>query len=125
MIVPVEVPTGLSGKAVIDEASVEGGGAAIAKAKLKTALGLPAWKLSGISVPTNVKPEGEDQIHVAALNIGGAATHGPVTITDVLPEGLTVTGSNRPRPAAAARRWDRSSPARSARPFPPAQCSSP
>jgi hypothetical protein len=96
VIVPVEVPTGLSGKSVFDEASVEGGGAAIAKAKLKTAIGLPAWKLSSASAPTNIAPEGEGQVDVTALNIGGTDTHGPITITEMLPEGLTVIGVSPP-----------------------------
>ncbi|HEY2334886.1 MAG TPA: hypothetical protein VGH58_07770 [Solirubrobacterales bacterium] len=90
VIVPVEVPTGLSGRAVFDEASVEGGGAAVATAKLKTAIGLPAWKLLEMSEPTNIPPGGKAVLHVVALNIGGTATHGPTTITDVVPPGLTV-----------------------------------
>ena len=54
VIIPVDVATGTAGKGVISEASVEGGGAPPAKAKTKTAVGLPAWALSGTSVPTNV-----------------------------------------------------------------------
>jgi hypothetical protein len=91
VIVPVDVATGISGKAIFNEASVEGGGAAPAKARLRTAVGLPVWKLYSLSVPTNLKPGAiESQIILQAVNVGGATTHGPFTITDTLPAGLTV-----------------------------------
>jgi hypothetical protein len=90
--IPVEVATGTSGTNVLNEAIVEGGGASTAKAKLRTAIGLPAWKLYGFSIPTNFKPGAtEDQIVITAMNLGGATTHGTFTITDTLPPGLTPT----------------------------------
>ncbi|HEY2333555.1 MAG TPA: hypothetical protein VGH58_00920 [Solirubrobacterales bacterium] len=89
--IPVDVASGTAGKALLDEASVEGGGAALAKAKLKTAIGSPAWKLVGVSWPTNLKVGSTNgQIVLTAVNVGGALTSGTVTITDTLPEGLAV-----------------------------------
>jgi hypothetical protein len=91
VIVPVDVASGISGKAIFDEASVEGGGASPAQAKLRTAVGLPVWKLYGLTAPTNLKPgTNESQIILQAVNVGGASTHGPFTITDTLPAGLSV-----------------------------------
>ncbi|HEY2335163.1 MAG TPA: hypothetical protein VGH58_09175 [Solirubrobacterales bacterium] len=92
-IVPVDVATGTSGESILDEASVEGGGASTAKAKLKTAIGSPAWKLSGMEIPTNFKAGGQGEIIISAVNVGGAISHGPITITDTLPEGLTIASS--------------------------------
>jgi hypothetical protein len=89
-IVPVDVATGTAGKSIVNEASVEGGGAPLAKAKIKTAVGLAAWKLFGLALPTNVKAGStDDQIAIAATNVGGAASAGTITITDTLPVGLT------------------------------------
>jgi uncharacterized repeat protein (TIGR01451 family) len=93
VIVPVDVATGTAGKSVIDEASVEGGGASLAKVKLKTAIGSAAWKLSGMSIPTNYSPGDIGELIISAVNVGGATSHGPVTITDTLPEGLTLAGN--------------------------------
>jgi hypothetical protein len=90
--IPVEVATGISGKALVNEATVEGGGASPAKARLKTAVGLPAWKPFVLTVPTNFKPSSvSDQIGITLGNIGGAPSTGAVTMTDVVPAGLTIT----------------------------------
>ena len=91
VIVPVEVATATVGKSVIGEASVEGGGAALAKATTKTAIGLPAWGLLGISMPTNVPGGGIGTLLIRAINVGGAATTGAMSVTGTLPEGLTPT----------------------------------
>jgi hypothetical protein len=91
VIVPVEVPTGVSGTEVLDEASVEGGGAARAEATLKTAVGLPAWKVTGIAMPTNVPGGGIGGLLFNVINAGGASTTGPITINGELPEGLVPT----------------------------------
>jgi hypothetical protein len=89
MIVPVEIATGISDKSVFDEATVAGGGAALAKATLRTAIGLPAWRLVAMAVPTYIEAGSDKgQIFVQAVNVGGAVTHGPVTITDTLPVGM-------------------------------------
>jgi hypothetical protein len=94
VIIPVEVATGISGKSPLDEAIVEGGGGALARAFLKTAVGLPAWKVVGMAVPTNVEPGASGRIALNAVNIGAAGTHGPVTITVTLPSVLTPTESS-------------------------------
>jgi hypothetical protein len=93
VIIPVDVATGTSGKSVFDEAIVEGGGASPAKAELKTAIGLPAWKLIGIAVPTNVAAGVKGQLEVVGVNVGGASSSGAITVTDTLPDGLTPTGA--------------------------------
>ena len=93
VIIPVDVATGTAGKGVISEASVEGGGAPPAKAKTKTAVGLPAWALSGTSVPTNVPAGGTGTLFVYAVNAGAAGSAGTSTITATLPEGLVPTGA--------------------------------
>lgn len=59
----------------------------------------PSWKLTVASEPTNFipgsVPGGESALgaypeyNIIATNIGSAATSGPITITDTLPEGLT------------------------------------
>jgi hypothetical protein len=91
VMIPVDVASGTSGKSVFNEASVEGGGAPTAKATVKTAIGLPAWKPYVLALPTNFKAgSNDDQIAVDMTNVGGAVTHGPITVTDVVPNGLTI-----------------------------------
>jgi uncharacterized repeat protein (TIGR01451 family) len=54
---------------------------------------VPQWTISSTSVPTNFNPgarPGEDRYKVLVTNSGGASSEGPVTITDELPEGLTL-----------------------------------
>jgi hypothetical protein len=93
VIIPLEVATGISGASLLDQASVEGGGAAPTKATLRTAVGLPAWKFTGVSgEPTNVTGGGNGVLFVYATNVGGAGSTEPTTITATLPEGLTPTG---------------------------------
>jgi uncharacterized repeat protein (TIGR01451 family) len=51
------------------------------------------WTISSVSVPTNLNPAarpGEDRYKVLVTNSGGASSAGPVTITDELPEGLSL-----------------------------------
>jgi uncharacterized repeat protein (TIGR01451 family) len=53
----------------------------------------PQWTISSVSVPTNFNPAakpGEDRYKVLVTNSGSASSAGPVTITDVLPTGLTL-----------------------------------
>ncbi|HEX3042037.1 MAG TPA: hypothetical protein VHP56_08135 [Solirubrobacterales bacterium] len=91
VIIPVDVASGASGESLRNEASIEGGGA-FAKASLRTAVGQPAWKLVGIALPTNIKAGSKNGESVlTAVNVGGSASHDPITITDTLPEGLTPT----------------------------------
>jgi hypothetical protein len=92
MVIPVDVATATAGKSIANEASIEGGGAPVAKAKLKTAVGLAAWKFYALALPTNFKAGTPyDQIAIDATNVGGAASAGTITITDALPVGLTPT----------------------------------
>jgi hypothetical protein len=92
VIIPVQVATNTAGKGAISEARVEGGGAELAKAKAKTAIGLPAWALTGISVPTNVPGGHAGTMLIYAFNDGGASTTGERTVTVTLPEGLAPVG---------------------------------
>jgi hypothetical protein len=48
----------------------------------------PWWGIRSAARPTVLPEGGEGQIVVTAENLGDAATSGPVTIKDVLPEGL-------------------------------------
>jgi uncharacterized repeat protein (TIGR01451 family) len=51
------------------------------------------WTISSVSVPTNFNPaarSGEDRYKMFVTNSGGASSAGPVTISDVLPEGLSL-----------------------------------
>jgi hypothetical protein len=88
VIVPVTVSTGIPGKALLDEASVSGGGASVAKATLKTAVGLPALIFSGIWLPTQIEAGDLGRLVLRAENVGAASTSGPITFTDTLPVGL-------------------------------------
>jgi hypothetical protein len=57
----------------------------------------PWWKLDAYSEPANLQPGGEGVIVVAANNLGDAPVNGvanPITISDVLPPGLTATEIN-------------------------------
>ena len=48
----------------------------------------PAWKLVGIHLPTNFSPGEEGVVMLVADNIGGKATAGTLTLTDILPAEL-------------------------------------
>ena len=54
----------------------------------------PQWTVTGVSAPTNFTPgnaSGEDAYRVQVTNTGAAASDGePVTISDILPEGLAL-----------------------------------
>ncbi len=54
----------------------------------------PQWTVTSVSAPTNFTPgnmSGEDAYEVTVTNTGGAASDGePVTVSDVLPDGLTL-----------------------------------
>jgi hypothetical protein len=52
------------------------------------------WQLSANAVPTNLPPEGEGKIIVAATNLGDGAVNSnisPISVTDKLPPGVTAT----------------------------------
>jgi uncharacterized repeat protein (TIGR01451 family) len=51
------------------------------------------WTIGSVSVPTNLNPAarpGEDRYKVLVTNSGGASSTGPITITDELPESLSL-----------------------------------
>ena len=55
--------------------------------------GGPQWTVTAVSGPTNFAPgdeSGDDIYRVTVKNTGGASSDSPVTVTDVLPEGLTL-----------------------------------
>jgi uncharacterized repeat protein (TIGR01451 family) len=51
----------------------------------------PGWELTAHSLPTNLPPGGTGIIAVNVFNIGAASSNGTVTVTDVLPPGMTAT----------------------------------
>jgi hypothetical protein len=51
----------------------------------------PGWELTSQAYPTNLPPGGTGQIVINVLNVGAAASNGPVTVTDTLPPGLEAT----------------------------------
>jgi hypothetical protein len=51
------------------------------------------WRVSARAYPTNLPPGQLGDVNVDLLNVGAATNSGPVTVTDVLPEGITFTGS--------------------------------
>jgi hypothetical protein len=52
----------------------------------------PGWELTSRVFPTSLAPGGVGTVEVEPVDIGEAASVGPVTITDTLPEGVTATG---------------------------------
>ena len=53
----------------------------------------PQWTVTAVSAPTNFAPDDEsdkDVYRVIVKNTGGASSAGPVTVSDVLPGGLTL-----------------------------------
>ncbi|HEY2333692.1 MAG TPA: hypothetical protein VGH58_01620 [Solirubrobacterales bacterium] len=81
VIAPIDVATGISGKSLLNEATVQGGGASPAQAKLRTAVGLPAWRISPTPAPSNLKAGASGLLIINATNVGAATTSGPVTLT--------------------------------------------
>jgi uncharacterized repeat protein (TIGR01451 family) len=73
--------------------------------RAQAAVSAPAWSVSALSAPTVQYRPGEGPAVeftdlVTATNVGGAATEGTVTLSDVLPAGITFA----PRPPAARNR---------------------
>ncbi len=68
-----------------------------APAASAAALPAAAWSINSLPVPTNFEPGGEGAYETRVTNIGAAAPDGgPLTITDVLPAGLTVESVELP-----------------------------
>jgi uncharacterized repeat protein (TIGR01451 family) len=66
----------------------------------------PQWTIAVVSAPTNIDPgavPGEDHYTVDLTNTGSAPSSGPVTLTDVLPAGLSldVAGASGYNPLGA------------------------
>jgi len=64
----------------------------------------PAWRFDILSIPTHFEPGAVPngyslpQYYLLASNVGTAPTTGPVTLTDTVPAGLTVTDVSSQRP---------------------------
>jgi uncharacterized repeat protein (TIGR01451 family) len=51
------------------------------------------WELEAKTVPTYPRPGGHAGIQIKVLNVGAAASEGPVTVTDTLPPGVTAVSA--------------------------------
>jgi hypothetical protein len=51
----------------------------------------PGWELTASTVPTYLPPSGKGTLNIRVYNVGAAASHGTVTVTDTLPAGVTAT----------------------------------
>src|SRR5664279_804970 len=49
----------------------------------------PGWALSARTFPTNIAPEGKGMVDISVFNTGAGGSHGPITVTDRLPAGVT------------------------------------
>jgi uncharacterized repeat protein (TIGR01451 family) len=56
----------------------------------------PGWQLTAQAVPTNLPPGGTGFIEIELFNVGAVASSGQVTVTDVLPAGVTFVGQASP-----------------------------
>ncbi len=48
----------------------------------------PGWELTARTYPTNLAPGGRGTIAIEVFDVGASASHGTVTVTDVLPPGV-------------------------------------
>jgi hypothetical protein len=78
---------------------------------------LPGWELMAKTKPTYLTPGGRAGIIIRVMNVGAADSDGTVTVTDVLPPGVTATnaggdiqiqtvGNNEAEPEIAHGYWD-------------------
>jgi hypothetical protein len=51
----------------------------------------PGWELTANTIPTNLPLGGKGFVEINLYNVGAASSSGVVTVTDVLPAGLTAT----------------------------------
>jgi hypothetical protein len=51
----------------------------------------PGWEMTARNYPTNLAPGAKGVIGINVFNIGAGASHGTITITDTLPEGVKAT----------------------------------
>jgi uncharacterized repeat protein (TIGR01451 family) len=69
------------------------GGALLGSSPALAVTGAPQWTVTAVSAPTNLVPgdeTGNQYYNVTVTNTGGEPSNGPVTITDTLPEGVTL-----------------------------------
>src|ERR1700733_9556322 len=65
----------------------------LAPASALAVTGGPQWTVTAVSAPTDLLPgdeSGDQYFNVIVTNSGGESSTGPVTITDTLPEGVTL-----------------------------------
>ncbi len=51
------------------------------------------WEAFAQAYPTNLPPGGSGTIQIDLMNVGAKESSGPITVTDMLPEGLTATAA--------------------------------
>jgi hypothetical protein len=51
----------------------------------------PGWEMTASTYPTYLSPFGKGTLDIHIFNIGAKRAEGPITVTDVLPEGVTAT----------------------------------
>ncbi len=75
--------------------------------------GGPGWELTARTFPTNLPPGHSGTVEIDVVNIGEAASSGPITVTDTLPPGVTATDAGElenpkedAQPNLAHERWD-------------------
>ncbi|MGA9316031.1 MAG: hypothetical protein WBV77_15545, partial [Solirubrobacteraceae bacterium] len=69
------------------------GGVLVGASPALAVTGGPQWTVTAVSAPTNLVPgdeTGDQYYNVTVTNTGGEPSSGPVTIADVLPEGITL-----------------------------------
>ena len=103
LLASVDVAADAAGTDVALDATVEGGGAGTLAAAAEVAIGVPVWRLSGVAIPTLFTTSGgQPRYQISAINVGSAATTGPITLTDVLPEGIEAISATLTSQDAAA-----------------------
>jgi hypothetical protein len=69
------------------------GGVLASSSSASAATRAPGWEITSHSLPTVLPPGGRGVLYLDVVNVGAASTEEgrPVTVTDVLPEGLTAS----------------------------------
>lgn len=72
----------------------------------------PGWELTARTFPTNLSPGSTGTVSIDVFNIGAAASHGEITVTDTLPPGVTAREAGELQnvgdglaPAIGHKRW--------------------
>jgi hypothetical protein len=67
----------------------------------------PAWALHVAAQPTSFQPsQSFDEYQIRLANVGGVASHGPVTLTDTLPAGVTTSAQAGNGGAGEGGEWE-------------------